>query len=128
MVVIGSVADHQIGLPLADEPAEGPAIIHGHHELAIVDVQDLRRRAQDLRALHDFGGAAPGERPSGHGPVSDVAVGAGNKLDVMPIRGPLGRSPSRRDLAVVRMCAEANDAQFAIVGWQRAPFDGRRRS
>ena len=56
VVIVGPVSDHDVGLPLADQPGDRPAILQGWHEFAIVDVENLGRDAEDLVRLDHLGG------------------------------------------------------------------------
>ena len=56
------------------------------------------------------------ERAAGFAPVADVAIGHGDQLDPMPLGRPQRRATARLDLAVIRMRAETDDAQFAVLG------------
>src|SRR5204863_7529395 len=69
---------------------------------------------------HHLSGAPFGQRPSGDSPMPDVAIGAGNKFDVMAECGPFGRRSSSGDLAVVGMGAEEDDPELSIGGRQGA--------
>ena len=63
----------------------------------------------------DFGSAALGQRSAGHAPMADVPVGARDELDVMTACGPHGGDTPGAELAIVRMGAEADDPQFAVL-------------
>ena len=48
--------------------------------------------------------------------MTDIAVGDGDQLHVMPELRPLCRRAARPVLRVVRVRAEHADAQFAVIG------------
>src|SRR4029453_15682679 len=115
MVVVWSVADDHVGFPFTDEPADRAPVLHRHHEFAVVDVQDLGLDAENCGALFHFSRAPQREWTTGDPPVSDGAVRAGNELDMVPQRRPLRSRASGRKLAVVRVGAEDDDAELAVV-------------
>ena len=105
-----------IGLPVADQPCDRAAMLERRLQFAVVDVEHLRGDLEDACRFLDFVLAALGERAAGHLPVPDVAVGDGDELDVMPELRPLRRGAAGLQLAIIRMGAEADDAQLAVLG------------
>ena len=90
------------------------AILQRRLQLPIVDRQHFRLDAQDLvRRLH-FRQPALGERFPIHLPVPDIAIGDGDEFDVIPQLGPLDRGATGAQLGVVGVCAEDDDAGFAV--------------
>ncbi len=115
MVVVRAVAHDDVGLPLADQPDEGLAVLQRRHQLAVVDVEHLGLDAQDFGGGLDLGGAAFGQRAAGHLGVPDVPVGRGDELDAMAPGGPQGGGPPRFQLAIVRVGPEDDDMELSIV-------------
>src|SRR5262249_32059115 len=50
----------------------------------------------------------------------------GDELDVVPLRGPQRRYAARLQLTVIRVGAETDDAQLAVLGWRRGRLAGGR--
>ena len=70
VVVVGAVAHHDVGLPLADEPRDRPAVLQRGQQFAVVDVQHLGGDAEDVVPPvrpPPCGGAPAGRRPSASG-------------------------------------------------------------
>ena len=115
VVVVGTVADGDVCLPLTDQAANHAAVLHGHHEFAIVDVEHLGMVSKNLGALPDFRRAALSKAPARDVPMADVAVGAGNELNMVTQCGPLGTCSTSTEFAVVGVCPKNDDAQFAVT-------------
>src|SRR5207247_78206 len=113
VVVIWTVADDNVRLPVADQAADRPAVLHGHHEFTVVDVEHLGLVSKNLGALLDFRRAALSKGPARHAPVADVTVRAGDEFDVVTLCGPLGTCSTGAQFAVVRVRAKDDDAQLA---------------
>ena len=108
--------EHEVGVPLADQPGERAAVFQRRLQLAVVIVEDDALDAEHLVGLLDFGLAADGERAARLAPVADVAVGHGDEEHVMPELGPARGRAAGLNLAVVGMRAERDDAELAIGG------------
>ena len=48
-------------------------------------------------------------------PIWDVAIGGGDEFDVMSLGGPEDGAAAGVELAIVRVGAENNDAELAVV-------------
>src|SRR5207245_8801198 len=94
----------------------------GRQEFAVVDIQHLGRDAENLGGLLNFGGSATRQRSARFAPVTNVAVGDGDKFDMMSLGGPHGGRSARLQFAIVRMSAKTNDAQLAVVRRNRIPL------
>ncbi len=114
MVVVRPVRDDEVGLPLADESGDRPAVFERGEKLAVVDVEDLGLDPEDLGAAPDFRGPSLGEGAAGHFMMADVAVGRADELDLVAELRPAGGRASGGELGVVRMGAEDHDAEGAI--------------
>ena len=88
VIVVRPMAQHDVGLPVADEARDGLAILERRRQLAVVDVEHFVLDAEDARAVGDLRLAPLGERPAGHLEVSDVAVGHRDELHFVAARGP----------------------------------------
>jgi len=77
------IVEYWIGRTLADESHDGAPILHRRHQLTVVDVENLTLDAEDLGAALDLRRAPLRERPTGHAPVADVAVGHRHELHVV---------------------------------------------
>ena len=89
------------------------AVLQRRLQLAVVDVEHLRCRAEDLRAGRDFRRPPLGQRAAGHLPVADVAVGHRAEQHMMPLLGPLGPAAAGFVFGVVGMGAEHDDVESA---------------
>ena len=116
MIVVGAMADDDVGLPLADETDDFAAVLQCRLQLAVVNVEDLHGDAQHFCRRFHFGFAPQEQGPSGLPPVTNVAIGDGNELHAMPLPRPQSSGAAGSDFAIVRVCAEADDAEFAILG------------
>ncbi len=125
MIVVRPVGNDQIGVPGADQPSHGAAIFQGRHQLAVMDVQHLRSRAQDLRGRAHLGQAPGGQGFACHAGVPGVAIGDRGQFHVMSQGRPEHGRSTGTDLRIVGMSPEDDDSQLA-VGWPLG-FDGQRR-
>ena len=91
------------------------AVLQRGQQLAVVDVEHFARDVQHLGDASNLGRAAPGEWPARLAPMADVAIGDRNKLDMMARGGPERGRAAGLNLAIIRMRAEADDAEFAVV-------------
>jgi hypothetical protein len=66
-----------------------------------------------------LGFAAEGQGSAGLEPVADVAVGDGDQLHVVSFGGPHRGDAADLDLAIIRVGAEADDAQLAVIRGRR---------
>ena len=126
VVVVGTVADHDVRLPVADEARDPAAVLQRHHQLAVVVVEHLGLDAEDPRRVLGLRPPAQGQGPAGDDRVADVAVGHRHALDLVAEGGPLRSHAGRVQLAVVGMRAEGDDAQLAVRGGGRTYPGGRR--
>ena len=111
VVVVRAVAHDDIGLPLADEPRHGLAVVERRRQLAVVNVHHIGLDAEDARALGDFRLSPPRQRSTGGFEMADVAIGHGHELDLGASRRPQRRHAARFQLRIVGMGAEGDDAQ-----------------
>jgi hypothetical protein len=116
VIVVGAGAEDQVGLPFADEADQLLAILERGHELAVVIVEDFDACAEEGGGLLHFVFAAEGKWAAGFAPVADVAVGDGDEFDMVALGGPESADAAGLELAVVGVGAEADDAEFAVVG------------
>src|SRR5947209_8615119 len=117
MIIVGPMAHDNVSLPLTDQAGDGAAVLQSRQQFAVMNVQHLRGDAENLGGFLNLGGSPSSQGPARLAPVTDVAVGHGHKFNMMSLRGPQGGSPSGLQLAIVRMSAEADDPQFAVVRW-----------
>ena len=90
--------------------------------------EDFDGGAEDLGGLLDFFFAAEGEGAAGFAPVADVAVGDGDEFDVMALGGPESADAAGLELAIVGVGAEADDAEFAVVGGSGESGEGEKKN
>ena len=93
-------------VPLANQPRDGSTVLKGGHQLAIVNVQDLRRRAKDLGRRVNLSGASLCQGAARHGPVPNVTVGHGNQLHMVPELCPFGTTSTRTVFRVIGVRAK----------------------
>ena len=128
MVIVRARAHHNVGLPFPDEAREHAAIFHSGQKLAIMDVQHLRRDAENFGGGFDLSFAPERQWAASLPPVADIAVRHRNKLHLVPLRSPHRRHTASLKLAIVGMRAETDDAQFAaIVGSGESGSEGEKR-
>src|SRR5215813_4690991 len=89
MIVVWPVCDDDIRVPLPDEPCDHAPVLERRQDFAIMDVQHFGGYAETAAYFHHLFRAALRQRAAGHLPVTDVAVGRRNQLDVVPGLGPL---------------------------------------
>src|SRR5213078_4626825 len=75
----------------------------------------LRFDAEQLGGSLDFGLAPRCQRTARLAPVSDIAVGDRDKLDLVPARRPERGDTAGLKLAIVRVGAKTDDAQRAVI-------------
>ncbi len=115
MIVPGAMRHHDVGIPFADQAHDQSAILERWNEFTVVDIQNLAGGSQHLGRFLYFGRAALSQRATGHLPVPDISVGDGDQFHLVPQFCPLGRSPSRFEFGIIRMSAETDDLQFAVL-------------
>ena len=128
MIVIRSRTHDDVRSPFANQAGEGAAILDGRQQFAIMNVQHLGDDSQPLVSGVDFGFAPHGQRPARVAPVADVAVGDRDQFYVMSFGRPHRADATGLKLAVVRMGAEADDAEFAVVWGRACGFGGNDSS
>ena len=123
------MAEHDVRLPVADEPRHLLAVLQRRHELAVMDVEDLVLDPEDPRALRHLRLAALRERPAGHGEVADVAVGHRHELHLGAFRGPQRRHAAGLQLRIVGVRAEGDDPERTggRLGARRRGLSGQDR-
>ena len=127
VIVVWTVTDDDVRLPVADQAADRPTVLHGHHEFTVVDVEHLGLVAKDAGALPDFRRAALSQASTRHAPMADVTVCTGHKFDMVTLRGPLCACSAGAEFAVVRVRPKNDDAQFAVTGRRLALRTLRRQ-
>ena len=129
MIIVGPRADHQVRLPFADQADDFLAGLQCRQQFAVVNVEHFHGRAEKARGLFNLPLAPQRQRPAGLAPMADVAVGHGNKFDVMALARPQRADPAGLQFAIVRMRAETDDAQLAVIGRHpaRRRFSRRER-
>ncbi len=115
MVVVRAVPHDDVGLPVADEARHRAAVLERGLEFAVMDVEHVGGDAEDAGALLDLGVPALGQRATSLAEVADVAVRHRDELHLVPLRGPERRHPGGLQLRVVRMGAERDDAERAVL-------------
>jgi hypothetical protein len=100
---------------MADQPRERAAVLQRRFEFAVVDVEHHALDAEDLVRLVHLGLAPFRQRPARFAPVADVTIRDGDEEHVMPLLRPQRGGAADLDLAIIRMRAEGNDAQLAVV-------------
>jgi hypothetical protein len=123
MVVVRTVGDHDIGIPLPDQTRDGSPVFQCGHDLAVVDIEHFVGDAEPPRNLLHFFQSALRQRPARGLPVSDIAIGGGDQLDVMSGLGPFHRDAGAAIFGVIGMRAENNDPQFAVAALRRGGRD-----
>ena len=111
MIIVGTVAHDDIGIPFPNEADDLFPILQGRHQLAVVDVQDFHGRSENFGSFSDLGSASNRQGSAGFSPVTNIPVGHGNELHGMPLSCPHRADASRLEFAVVRVRSEANDSQ-----------------
>ena len=81
--------------------------------------------AEDAVSLVDLGFAAEGEGAAGFAPVADVAVGHGHEEHVVAGGGPARGGAADLEFAIIRVRAEGDDAEFAVVGGRQGDAGDR---
>ncbi len=122
MIIVGSMTDHEIGLPIADQTANRPAIFHGDHEFPVVDIEDLNLVSEDFSASLNLRGAPPGQGSSGQAPMTNVAIGARYEFDVVAEGSPFRSGSPGAEFTIVRVCPEDDGPQFPVPE-RRLSFD-----
>ena len=84
--------------------------------IGLLDTPTSGRYQLNSQPVENLGFAAEGEGAAGFAPVADVAVGDRDIFDVMALGGPESADAAGRELAVVGVSAEADDAEFAVIG------------
>jgi hypothetical protein len=77
-------------------------------------VEHLAFVSQDLGAFLNLCFPTLSQLPPGHAPMANVTVGAGDEFHMVPKGRPLGTGATSHKLTVIRVCAESDDAQFAV--------------
>ena len=77
-----------------------------------MDAEHFGVDAEDLGGLLDFGTSALGQRATGHGPMSDVAVGYRNKFHMVSFCCPQGGCSAAANVGVVWMGVGTDDLLF----------------
>ena len=116
MVIPRPVRQDDVGLPFADQAGDLLARLEIRHQLAVVDVEDVRLDAELLVARRDLGLAPLRQRAARLREVSDVAVGQRHQLDLVSLRGHQRCRAPELQLGIVWMRAERDDAQRAWRG------------
>src|SRR5262245_26759767 len=111
VIIVRPRAEHYVGLPLSDQPGDGPTIFNRRQQLAVVNVQHLRLNAERLGASFHFRRAPERQRPAGHREMADVAVGSRHEFYLVPLRGPLRGHACRFQFAIIRVCAKCDNSQ-----------------
>ena len=111
VVIVGAVAHDDVGLPIADQARDCPAILERRRELAVVDVHDGRFDAEDPGALGHFRRSAASQRAAGLLEVTNVAVGHRHELHLVPLSRPQRRHSTGLELGIVWMRAEGDYSQ-----------------
>ena len=111
------MGDHDVGIPLTNQTRYGAAIFECWHQLAVMNIEHLRRHSQSLRDFGRLGSSPLGQRSACHPPVANITVRDRHQLYMMPLLRPQRGSTTALVLRIVRMCAEADDVQFSIVGF-----------
>src|SRR5207247_823800 len=105
-----------VSLPLADEASNGAAVLQSRQQLAVMNVQHLGGDAENFSRFLNFRRAATSQWSARLAPVTYITVRHRDKLDVMPLSRPHSGRAADLQLAVIRVRAEADDPQFAVVG------------
>jgi len=125
MIVPRTMRDDDVRLPLADDADDLLPVLQRRHQFAIVNVEHLSLCADEGIRFFHFGEPPLRQRSTRRLPVADVAIGHRHELHVMAEFYPLRRRAARSVLCIIRMCAEDDDAQLAIVALRSG--DGRKR-
>ena len=75
-----------------------------------MDIKNLRYDSQPLGHFGRFSRSAFRERPACHAPVANIAVGDGDKFDVMTLFRPECSGASSFVFGVIGMSTEADDS------------------
>jgi len=116
MVIPRPVRKDDVGVPLPDQVCHLLAGLEIRHQLAVVDVQDVRRDPELLVTGLDFSLAPLGERTAGLCKMPDVAVRERDELHLVPLRGEERRRPPELLLRIVRVGAEGDDPELTGRG------------
>src|SRR5437867_6572031 len=124
MIIIGPMAEHDVGFPLPNEAGKHAAIFEGGKQFAVMNVENDALHAENLvRSLH-FVAPAQGQGAAGFAPMADIAIGHRHEQDMMAFFRPHGSCATYLKFAVIRMRPETDDAEFAVVRWHGDAFDG----
>jgi hypothetical protein len=126
VVIVRPVTEHDVRLPVANEPRNGAAVLHRRLQLAVVDVEHLRGDAKNLGDRLDFRGPPARQGPTRLAPVPDVSIRDRDELDLVTESRPLGGGPGEPQLVVVGVRAKGDHPQLAVLGGGRRDGSDKR--
>ena len=114
VIVVGPVADHDVRVPLPDQLRNDAPVLECGQDLPVVYVHHFGRNAQPPAHLHHLFLSTLRQRPSRRLPVTDIAIGRRNQLDVVPHFCPLHGHTRAAVLRIVGVRAKDDNPQLAV--------------
>ena len=115
MVIVGTGREHHVGVPLANPADDLNPHLEIRRQLAVMVVEHFVFDPQPAAGLNRLSPAPRRQRSAAFRLMPGVAVGNGNKLDLMPGGGVLRREATGPDVAIIRMRPEGNHSNFTVA-------------
>jgi hypothetical protein len=125
VIIVGTMGDDDVGLPLADQPRDGLMILNGRLQRPVMVIEDLEVGADELGAVFDLGPPAMNELGPRLFLVADVPVRHGHEFDGTTRGDPESGRPGRPGLAIIGVRPEADDPRLPVVNRCRSAPAGK---